>query len=139
MRVSFDGVGWHDWMRGIRNAEQTALDAIRRLKAAGFPVMVQMCVHTGNLSTIRETTEMMAKLGVDRMRIMRTGESPRWVERMENSALSFEAYYDAALDLMAWYVQTGYTMDLIVWELRPLFCRNRALPLPACALPHRRL
>ena len=116
MRVSFDGVGWHDWMRGIANAENTALSAIRRLKAAGFPVMAQMCVHTGNISTIRETTELMAKLGVDKMRIMRTGESPRWIERMENSALSFEAYYDAALELMAWYVQTGHPMDLIVWS-----------------------
>ena len=116
MRVSFDGVGWHDWMRGVPNAESTALDAIRRLKAAGFPVMAQMCVHTGNISTIRETTELMASLGVDKLRIMRTGESPRWIERMDHSALSFEAYYDAALELMEWYVQTGYPMDLIVWS-----------------------
>ena len=27
--VSFDGVGWHDWMRGIPGAEQAALDALR--------------------------------------------------------------------------------------------------------------
>jgi MoaA/NifB/PqqE/SkfB family radical SAM enzyme len=116
MRVSFDGVGWHDWMRGVSNAESTALDAIRRLKAADFPVMAQMCVHMGNISTILKTTELMATLGVDTLRIMRTGESPRWIERMDNSALSFEAYYDMALELMAWYVQTEFQMDLIVWS-----------------------
>lgn len=123
MRVSYDGMGWHDWMRGVTGAESTALDAIRRLKAAGFPIMVQMCVHTGNIGTMRETAELMAGLGVDKLRIIRTGESPRWVERMDHSALSFEAYYDAALELLAWYVRTGYQMELIVWSFVHYFAK----------------
>ena len=27
--VSFDGVGWHDWMRGIQGAEERTLNALR--------------------------------------------------------------------------------------------------------------
>ncbi|MFH1513377.1 MAG: radical SAM protein [Bacillota bacterium] len=116
MRISYDGVGHHDWMRGVPGAEEVALDAIRRIKKAGFRVLAQMCVHTGNLSSMRATAELMAEMGVDQLRIMRTGEAPRWIERMEGHALSFEAYYDAALDFLQWYVGSGLMMNLIIWS-----------------------
>ncbi|MDD3213474.1 MAG: radical SAM protein [Eubacteriales bacterium] len=116
MRVSFDGVGWHDWMRGVPGAEQVATDAIRRLRQEGFSVLAQMCVHTGNLSSMRETAEFLAGLGVKDLRIMRTGESPRWRERSGGAALTFEEYYDAALDFMRWYVGSGLNMDVDIWS-----------------------
>ena len=116
MRISFDGIGHHDWMRGVPGAEAVALDAIRRTKEAGFPVLAQMCVHTGNLSVMRATAELMAEMGVDQFRMMRTGEAPRWMQRMEGRALSYEAYYDAALEFLHWYVQSGLMMNLIIWS-----------------------
>lgn len=33
LQFSFDGVGYHDWMRGIPGAEKVVLDAIRRRRA----------------------------------------------------------------------------------------------------------
>lgn len=115
MRVSFDGVGWHDWMRGVPGSEQVALEAIRRLREADFPVLAQMCVHTDNIASMRETAELMAGLGVNELRIIRTGESPRWVERSGGRALSFEAYYDAALEFLNWYLDSGLKMDIAIW------------------------
>ena len=32
--ISFDGVGWHDWMRGVPGAEEAALRALRLLAAS---------------------------------------------------------------------------------------------------------
>jgi radical SAM protein with 4Fe4S-binding SPASM domain len=116
MRVSFDGVGWHDWMRGVPGAEQAAVDAIRRLRQAGFTVLAQMCVHTGNVGVMRETTEFLAGLGVEDLRIMRTGESPRWRERSGGRELTFEEYYEAALDYLRWYVGSGLQMDVNIWS-----------------------
>ena len=34
-QTSFDGVGWHDWLRGIPGAETAALDAFRRCREHG--------------------------------------------------------------------------------------------------------
>lgn len=132
MRVSFDGVGWHDWMRGVPGSEKVAIEAIRRLREAGFPVLAQMCVHADNISTMRETAELMADLGVNDLRIMRTGESPRWRERSGGKALSFEAYYDAALEFLRWYVGSGLKMDIDVWAFArysPATGRFHCLPV----------
>ena len=132
MRVSFDGIGWHDWMRGVPGAERVAIDAIHRLREAGFPVLAQMCVHSDNIFSMRETAELLAGLGVNALRIMRTGESPRWRERSEGKALSFEAYYDAGLEFLRWYVASGLRMDVDVWSFAhysPATGRFHCLPV----------
>lgn len=41
MKISFDGLGYHDWMRAHQGAEETALRAIRLCVENGFPVKVQ--------------------------------------------------------------------------------------------------
>ena len=48
--ISFDGVGWHDWMRGIPGAEERALRALKLCNERGFSTDVQMCMHRGNLN-----------------------------------------------------------------------------------------
>ncbi len=116
MRVSFDGVGWHEWMRDVPGSEQVAVDAMRKLRQAGFSVLAQMCVHTDNLSTMQETAAFLSRLGVKDLRIMRTGESPRWRERSGGKALSFEDYYEAALEFLRWYTTSGLQMDVDIWN-----------------------
>lgn len=37
IQFSFDGVGHHDWMRGIPGAEKTVLDALKRCQDQGVP------------------------------------------------------------------------------------------------------
>ena len=36
-QFSFDGVGYHDWMRGIDGAENIVIDAMKRCNERGFP------------------------------------------------------------------------------------------------------
>ena len=137
MRVSFDGVGWHEWMRDVPGAEQVAVDAMRKLRQAGFSVLAQMCVHTDNLSTMRETATFLSNLGVKDLRIMRTGESPRWRERSGGKALSFEDYYEAALEFLRWYTASGLQMDVDIWNFVRSFAHNAKIPLSARPLPYR--
>lgn len=57
-----------------------ALRAIRLCTANGFRVMVQTNVHQINLHTMLSTAKLMDELGVEVMRIIRTSESPRWIQ-----------------------------------------------------------
>lgn len=115
-KLSFDGVGRHDWMRGVTGAEESAIRAIRLLKQMGFPVLVQMCLHAGNTDVLNETVKKMDELGVDSMRIMPTAESPRWIESAGNNSLTIRQYYEAGLKLLQWYTAASLTMRLTIWS-----------------------
>ena len=63
-QLSFDGIGWHDFLRGVPGAEQRALGAIRLLRDRGFGVSVSMCVHRENRDRLAESVRLLASLGV---------------------------------------------------------------------------
>lgn len=61
-RISFDGCGSHDLMRGTAGVEAVVLDAIRRIRTAGFAVAVTTCVDKTNLDGLVDTYEKMKAL-----------------------------------------------------------------------------
>ena len=61
--ISFDGVGWHDWMRGRKGAEEDALRAMRLCHSRGYQVSVGMCIHRGNVSSLPATVEALRAAG----------------------------------------------------------------------------
>ena len=80
MKISFDGIGFHDWMRNHKGAEENALNAIRLCKENGFRVMVQMNINRKNRESVTKSLECLDEIGVDRTRIICTTESTRWAE-----------------------------------------------------------
>ncbi len=69
IQFSFDGVGHHDWMRGVPGAEKIAVDALRRCQERDVPTSVSMVVCRDSIASIRETVNLMASLGVQSMKI----------------------------------------------------------------------
>ena len=57
VKISFDGIGYHDWMRNHKGAEQTALDAISLCIENGFPVKVQTNMNRRNCDAMLETAK----------------------------------------------------------------------------------
>lgn len=47
-KISFDGLGYHDWLRNAEGAEDSTLRAIKLCLEHGFRVRVQCCIHRGN-------------------------------------------------------------------------------------------
>ena len=78
--MSYDGVGWHDWMRGIPGAEKAVDRAFALCRDRGFPTGAEMCLHQRNKHTLRESVKHMAGLG-----------DSSWQARKSRTSLTFRA------------------------------------------------
>ncbi len=116
-KISFDGVGWHDWLRNQKGAEESALRAIALCVEEGFEVMAQTNVHRLNADAMLPTAKLLSGMGVSGMRIIRTSEAPRWKENAGDAGLPWNEYFDRMLEFMELYVQTGCAMDVNVWQM----------------------
>jgi radical SAM protein with 4Fe4S-binding SPASM domain len=77
-QVSLDGVGAHDRMRGAAGSEQGVIDAIRRLRAAGFPVVVATAIDRLNLACMAATYELMKRLDIQAWRVSAPQPTGNW-------------------------------------------------------------
>lgn len=115
-KVSYDGVGHHDWLRGVDGAEEDALRAMRLAHERGFKVRAQTNVHRGNLDAMFKTVRLLDEMGVDEVRIIRTTETPRWAANGGDATLGIVEYYDAMLDLVDRCVRAGFGIAVDVWQ-----------------------
>lgn len=131
MKISFDGIGYHDWMRNRQGAEKTALRAISLCVENGFPVKVQTNINRRNRESILKTAELLDKMGVHEMRIIRTTEAPRWVKNAGDACLTFAEYFDEALNLWKQYSMGNHSMELTVWQFGTLYPKSNFYTLTA--------
>jgi radical SAM protein with 4Fe4S-binding SPASM domain len=131
-KVSFDGIGTHDWIRNQNGAEKVAIDAIKLLKRKNFRVCVQLSLHKSNLESLYPTAKLLDKIGIERFRIIRTCESPRWEKFAENQSLSVSEYYDAGLKFAKKYVENKHLMTSEIWKfltIYPKFKKYKCIPI----------
>ena len=121
IKISFDGLGRHDWLRNREGAEKNALAALRLCKENGFETWAQTNVHRLNLETILPTAEMLDEMGIDEMRIISTSESPRWKENAGDACLDVDEYYEKMFDFAEKYTQKPHKMDVDIWQFLTIF------------------
>ena len=114
--ISFDGVGWHDWLRGIDGAEKIAMDAFILLNKRGFPTGSEMCVHRNNIHTIEETVNLLSRTGVNNLKIIPVSDSGEWLKQAENKEYSLDLteIYDAFLAYIPKYLEAGSPISLML-------------------------
>ena len=146
MKISFDGVGHHDWLRNRKGAEEDALRAISLCIQNGFRVKAQTNVHRKNVDSMLATARLLDEMGVHEMRIIRTTEAPRWNANSEGSTLGLDEYFDRMLEFSRAYTAEEHNMVIDVWQfivlrphsksysLRPVSCRagDFRLSRPVC-------
>ena len=133
IKISFDGVGHHDWLRNRRGAEEDALRAIKLCVDNGFRVKAQTNVHRRNIESMLETARLLDKMGVYEMRIIRTTEVPRWNENAKGATLDLDEYFDKMLDFVKEYISEEHKMVIDIWQLMTLFPQSRSYHLRAVA------
>lgn len=117
IKISFDGLKYHDWMRNHKGAEEKTLKAIKLCIEEGFAVKIQYNINKHNISTVGETMELLDKLGVEETRFIPTTPSPRWDKNQGNNTFSFEELVDASLKIVSLYAAKKMNMAIDIWQL----------------------
>lgn len=125
MKISFDGLGHHDWLRNRKGAEEDAIRAIKLCISNGFNVKVQTNVHRKNIDSILNTAKFLNDIGVCEMRIIRTTESPRWLQNAGDACLTLNEYFDEMILFLNEYIKFNPKMEIDVWQLVHLWPHSK--------------
>ena len=129
IKISFDGIGYHNWIRQHPKAEELTLKAIELCIKNGFDVKAQVQVNRKNVDVMMDTAKLLNKMGVREMRIIRTTEAPRWEKNAPQSSLPIEEYYDRMLKFAQEYINSDMKMNIDVWQLVRLYPRSKRYDL----------
>lgn len=132
IKISFDGVGHHDWMRGARGAEERTLKAFALCHDRGFRTFAQVQAFRGNLGALPETLRVLEGLGVDDARLIRTIALERWQKTNPGGSLGAEEYFDEMLRLADRYLHEDHRMRVTMWmflTLHPQLGAYSAIPV----------
>ena len=121
LKISFDGIGYHNWIRQHPKAEELTLKAIELCIKNGFRVKAQVQVNRKNIDVMMESAKLLDKLGVSEMRIIRTTEAPRWEKNAPQSSLSIEEYYEKMLEFSRILQKTDIQMNIDIWQFLRIY------------------
>ena len=129
IKISFDGVGYHNWIRQHPKAEEMTLKAIELCIKNGFRVKAQVQVNRKNVDVMMETARLLNDMGVVEMRLIRTTEAPRWEKNSPQSSLPIEEYYRRMLEFSKEYIDSGMKMVIDIWQFIRLFPQHKMYSL----------
>lgn len=135
LRMSFDGIGIHDWIRNSKGAEQKALEAIKLCIKNGFKVAINHQINRRNLHTVMPTVRMLNDMGVDNIRLVKTTEVPRWLQNVPDGSLSLEEFYGHMLEFAREYIHSGMKMNIDIWQYLVLEPKEKSFYLSAVRCP----
>ena len=111
--MSFDGVGCHDWLRGVPGAEAAADAAFALCAERGFRSHAQMVLHKGNVASLPQTVRHLAGVGCASMRVSPVNDVGDWVRNGQGRTLAADEYRAAALDYLPRYYEDGMPMGIV--------------------------
>ncbi len=111
-QLSFDGLGHHDWLRGVKGAEAQADRAFRLLQKSGYTVAAAMCVHKQNKDSLRDTIRYLAGYGVVELNVNAPQMLGVWNQYAEEYALAEDEVWDVYRRNIEWYFEDGMPLDL---------------------------
>ena len=112
--MSYDGVGWHDWLRGVSGAEEAVDRAFALCRDNGFPTGAEMCLHTRNKHTLRESIRHMGKLGVRSVKTNPVSNSGEWLKNGYGESFTNRELYQLYLDYIPHYYEDGMPMGIML-------------------------
>ncbi|MBR2822195.1 MAG: radical SAM protein [Clostridia bacterium] len=121
-QLSFDGLGHHDWLRGVPGAEKQADTAFRLLQERGFAVSAAMCIHRENRDSLRDTYNYLAKLGVRSLKVNAPQSLGLWKQYADEYALSEDEVWAAYSDCITHWFEDGMPIELMLDGY--FFCRK---------------
>ncbi|MBR0288565.1 MAG: radical SAM protein [Selenomonadaceae bacterium] len=124
-QLSFDGLGHHDWLRGVTGAEQQAIDGFKLLHERNFRATAAMCLHKLNRHTLRDTANFLASLGVAVLMVSTPQELGIWKRYSQEYALSFDEAWEIYREYIPQWYADGSPLDI---HLEGFFSARRENP-----------
>lgn len=109
--ISYDGVGCHDWLRGVNGAEKKAIEAIKLIKSRGYAVYVSMSLHMGNIDSLIDTYELMKSFGVEHFKAISIVETGNW-KKQDSNSISIDRIYREYIKLLEKYAADNMPIGL---------------------------
>ena len=112
IQISFDGIGFHDWLRGVENAEKYAIDAIKLCIKNNFECEVAMVVFKDNIDSLRETVKYLDELGVSNVRVSNVYNQGEWLPYVREHGLTINEVFDKYLEYIPQYLEDKLHLDI---------------------------
>ena len=112
IQISFDGLGYHDWMRGVKNAEKHAVDAIKRCGENGFECEVATVLFRDNVDSLRETVKFLDGLGVSIIRVTNVYDQGEWLPYVKEHGISRTELFDKYLEYIPKYFEDDLNISI---------------------------
>ncbi len=110
--MSYDGVGWHDWLRGIPGAEEAVDKAFLLCRDMGFPTGAEMCLHQGNKHLLRESVNHLRDVGCRSLKTNPISNVGEWQKNGYGESLSLDELFGLYLDYIPQYYKDGMPISL---------------------------
>ena len=128
--ISFDGLGWHDWLRGIDGAEEDTVRAFRLLRERGYQTSSSMCLHKHNIGDLRKNINFLASLGLVHVKINVAAPAGRWKNETEHF-LSQDEANQAIIDYLPYYFEDGMPVSVQLCTLLDISKEEGIMRIPA--------
>ena len=111
-QLSFDGVGCHDWLRGVEGAEEKLIKAIKLLRKRDYSVTAAMCIHKGNVHSLHDTVKLCDELGCKAIRICPVSSFGRYNEDNGVETFSVRELFEIYTDYVSKFVLSKLSITL---------------------------
>ena len=111
-QLSFDGLGHHDWLRGVKGAQKQADAAFALLRKRSLTVRVAMMIHRKNRGSLRDTIHYLADYGVEDLGVNAPLPLGAWAEHFRDYALSEEETWETYREAIRWFFEDGMPLTL---------------------------
>ncbi|MCR5627295.1 MAG: radical SAM protein [Lachnospiraceae bacterium] len=127
--ISFDGIDWHDWLRGEEGAEEKTIAAFKLLHKRGYGTSSSMCIHRHNIDGLRETVKLLASLGLGHLKMNVASPTGRWKNETEHFISQDEAN-EKIIEYLPYYVEDGMPISVQFCGLIDFNKENKRISIP---------
>lgn len=108
--MSYDGdEGWHDWLRGMKDASKVVFEAFDLCYERGFKTSSELCIHQGNKHLLRESLNTLAKHHVTHCKTNPVSPTDAWTK---SGSTDYSISLKEVMELYLDYIPKFYEDDM---------------------------
>ena len=119
--MSFDGVGWHDWLRGMEGAEKQLMSKFELLAKRGFQTGSAITLHKGNAPVLRETINRLVSVGAKTAIVNRMMDFGEWAKYGKNNSMTQRETLEVYLEYLPHFYEDGMPINVTLNRMIKVF------------------